>query len=357
MEIYFVLLTMIIILSVLPTKMYAVLVTVLMGGIAAIRDVSVGTDTAMYNGIYNGVNEASFEWTYYDKTLTEIGDRFFMVLAKNIFDMPQGYIILSSAITFICFCLFFYKETDKKYFWVVIFCFIALQYYAICLNTLRQVLAISIGIFFYMYAKNNKYICAFLSILIGALFHLSVVVYIPVLIYYIVIKKIKKLDIKWINVCSLIFSVIESLVIYIGYRIFMSSPEILGDKYILYAYNSYSDSSDQGVSVITIAIMICIIITIMRQFFKHDIIKDNTLLIMLSLQYVLFAFATSYIMSIIFRVMILFYPFIFMLIAEFIENTQNKYLRPIFIICLIVFGYINLYYHIPDDVVPYNVFF
>lgn len=358
MEIYFILLTATIVLSVFPAKIYTILMTVFMGLIAAFRDDSVGTDTFMYNGIYNGVNQLPFEWSYYDSTLTEIGDRFFMILAKDLFDMSQGYIILSSLITFICFGIFFYKAMERKYLWIVMFCFISLHYYAFSLNALRQVLAISIGIFFYICLKRDKCICAFIPISIAALFHLSVLIYVPIVIYAAIINKTKnKLGIKRTSLFLMILSLGEYIIIYIGYKVFMSSPDILGEKYLLYASNAYSDALNQGVSIITIGILICIVVYIIQQILNRSLQNDNTLLMILSLQYIVFAFATDNIMGIIFRITVLFSPFIMLLIGKVIENTKNQYIRLISIFVLIIFGYINLYYHMPDDVIPYKSFF
>lgn len=355
MEIYFVLLTLVFILKPLPMKYYFVIISALLGLVAAFRGEYVGTDTQMYNGIYQGVNAAIFQWSYYDVTLTEIGNRFLMVFAKELFDMSQGYIIISSLLTFFFFGLFMYKVCDQRNYWIIPFAFVSLTYYAFSLNGLRQVLALSIAIFFYYFLRKKSYVKATAVILISALFHLSTLLFLAILpVVWIAEKWRSKLGNP--SAFFLIMSSIELLAVYLAYRAFLASTGLFGEKYALYAMNEFSDASEPGISIIVIGAGALAFI-VMKMAGTQEEKKDSFLLGLLVMQFVLFSIATSLWMAIIYRIAILFYPFLFILIQRFFIYCRNPIYRLACMVLFLIFGFFNLYYHMPKDVVPYEMFF
>ena len=354
MEIYFVLLALVLILTPLPQKYYFVTVSILLGVVAALRGETVGTDTQMYNGIYQGVNAVAFQWSYYDVTLTEIGNRFLMVLAKDIFDMSQGYIILSSLLTFFFFGLFMYKVCDERNYWIIPFSFVSLTYYAFSLNALRQILALSIAVFLYHFLRENSYMKAIAVILVGALFHLSVLFFLPVLLILWLAEKWRKKN-GYPTIFFLIASGTESLIAYLGYRAFLASTGLLGEKYALYATNEFSDAGGTGLSLIVVGAGLLIFI-VWKMAETEEEKKDSVVLGTLVIQLVVFSLASDFWMAIIYRIVVLFYPFLFILIQRFFTYCRNPIYRLSYIVLLVIFGFCNLYYHMTKDVVPYEMF-
>ena len=351
MEIYFILITICITCSFFSRKKYYLIIFISMGILAALRASTVGTDTFMYNGIYNGVNSDQFSWEYYDKTLTEIGNRILMVIACYIFDNSQGYIAISSIIMFSMFSVFFYKCSTNKYKFVLPMLFIGLNYYAFSMNGMRQSIGISIGLFSYLYIKKRLYVKSCIPILIGSLFHLSTLLfaaYIPMIILLRKIKNIYKNNVK----CLIVFCLIEVVGIYYMYHLFLGNALILGEKYAEYAVNQFSYATGGGLSMIAICIIICTVCYLMEK--NND---EALILSFYTMQYVIFSVATSMMMAIIYRVTVMFYPFVFLLVYNYISSQNNQMLKVFLLVVCILMSFLNLYYHMPEDVIPYRVFF
>lgn len=166
--------------------------------IQGLRDISVGTDTAMYVNTYNYYLESAkyaFQFTHF-----ESGFRFLYNIFQNLHFNSTKMLIAISTITMIGFAVFIFKNSKNVFLSVFVF---ACMFYPNSFNIMRQYLALSIAINAYQFIKKEQYIKGLIIIIIGSLFHSTAwFMLLPLLLQYV---KNWKLIAKGIVIFSLIF--------------------------------------------------------------------------------------------------------------------------------------------------------
>ncbi|SFW65284.1 EpsG family protein [Sinomicrobium oceani] len=188
MEAYFFILTILLFLLVLKVK-NVILITALLIFIATFRDVSVGVDTMnyFYNYKYQ-IKEGTF-LSYLMKT--EIGWMLLNLFVKKYFDNFNVLLFLSSSLTIIPLSYTFKKNAFNPVLAFVLY--VLLFHYFFSFSIIRQAIAgafFVLSVYFLEERKNIKFI---LSIAVGALFHYSVLVLLPLTL---ILKRIN-LSYKW----------------------------------------------------------------------------------------------------------------------------------------------------------------
>ena len=162
-------------------KAFAILVLLILGILTAFRDVSVGTDTKIYVGIFDSVcdgiyKEEFFRW--------EIGYQWLNIALAKITDNPQAIIITTSVICYFLIGKYMLKYIDNKLLFVVLFFSLLFSNFT---NIIRQAIASSILIFAYEFSNQNKKLKAILLTFLAMAFHTTSVIF----LVYIFIKNIK----------------------------------------------------------------------------------------------------------------------------------------------------------------------
>ena len=178
-----------------------------------LRDATVGKDTNDYLNIFNALlanDDVRFELAHY-----EIG---FRALNKFLVSIGCGERTLLFCIGLvIClgFAKFIYDNTDD-----IVSCSLGTFIFSCVvfpasLNTMRQYMAVAIAIHFVSELKNKKIIKAVIFILIGALFHKVVLLYLLLLIIYM-IRKPKKIMYLAIPIAVITFVEFDLFVAIVG---------------------------------------------------------------------------------------------------------------------------------------------
>lgn len=152
--------------------------------IATFRDYSVGVDTYSYWLSYNYEID-KFHFSLLLKKI-EPGWLFLNTWVQEIFGDFKMVLFLASVLTIIPISYVFRKATPNPIlaflFYVLIF------YYFFSFSIVRQAIAVSFFVLSVFFFERDKYIKAFISISIGALFHYSAIALIPIVF---LLKKIK----------------------------------------------------------------------------------------------------------------------------------------------------------------------
>lgn len=116
--------------------------------------------------------------------------------------------------------------TDSPYPLISIFLLVAMTYYFIFLNAMRQMVACSILMLSYPYARERKFLKFTSIVVIASLFHSSCVVFL--FAYWLVNLKIRPKWILAVTVCVFLFgqffgNIINNLVRYTAYSIYQGS--------------------------------------------------------------------------------------------------------------------------------------
>lgn len=195
----------------------------LLGGL---RGLSVGKDTSAYHDIFYTVNGAD---TF--KELFSIREEIGYVLLNKIIGLagfgPQMVILVTSVIIAGGF-LFFIKRNSNNILLSVIL-LICFMFFFTSFNVIRQYMATVIFINAYQFVKNRKVLPFMFLCLIAALFHKTVLLFLP--LYFITF-------IKWdlIKVFSLLFilsiiAIFSSTLIDLSIKIFSQYTGYVGSLY------------------------------------------------------------------------------------------------------------------------------
>ena len=109
------------------------------------------------------------------------GFQIYQFFIKNfLYDDPQIFLIISSLITYISIFLFIRKYSIN--YSHTIFLIIASSFFMLGMAAIKQMLALSIGIWAIYFYLQNRYIKMFIVILIASLFHPFILLYLVVFI-------------------------------------------------------------------------------------------------------------------------------------------------------------------------------
>lgn len=147
----------------------------------------------------------SFTLPYELVSTREIGFTIYQLFLKNIISHPQFLLLVSSFITLFLIMITFYRYSYKVS--LSVFLFIASGLYVSTMNGLRQFLVAAVIFYFTYLITNSRKTVFFILVLFLSLFHVSVLIMIPV--YFLVRQE------PWSKKMILFLFVILSL--YLGF--------------------------------------------------------------------------------------------------------------------------------------------
>ncbi len=116
-------------------------------------------------------------------TNTEIGFCIYSIIVKSFFNEPQMLFFIASLF---CTSVLFYTlsfVTEKRYFFLSLLLYFSFVYLLLELHTLRQAMAASFTYLSWMFLLQNKNLKAFYTMALGCLFHNSVFLLFPLLLF------------------------------------------------------------------------------------------------------------------------------------------------------------------------------
>lgn len=153
------------------------------------RAYSIGTDTKHYVEIYDAIKNSSWLEILSRRAVNiEIGFGALMKLMA-ICNLPERYfLIIIAMIINGGFIYFIYKNSKNPLLSILIF--MGTEFFTLSFTALRQMTAVVIILYAYMFIKEKKNLKAFLTIILASFFHTTALIFIPVIIFnYIKINK------------------------------------------------------------------------------------------------------------------------------------------------------------------------
>lgn len=146
--------------------------------------IGIGIDYSMYANGFQKMAQAGFETMSYKDW--EFG---FVLFSKLLGAIPgmdfQIYMIILSVIAILPAALFIYKNSEMP--WLSTVLYVNLFMYFMCMNFLRQMIAVSLVMLAWHFMKNNKFILYAVIIVAASFFHQTVLLMLPV--YFLVKMK------------------------------------------------------------------------------------------------------------------------------------------------------------------------
>ena len=331
--------------SVKNKKIYMIIAFIILGGVAAIRSSSVGTDTDQFTLFFCIVQERTI-LDVVNSIRYEVG---FVVLCKVlgfITTSPQILIIVTSIFINGVITLFIYKESKDVVFSIILY--IALNYYFSYMNIMRQALAISIILLGYiLFLKKNKKILFILSVMLASAFHTTAILVVAILFFK---------DIKY-KMSHYIITVITSLIAFLlAPQLFMLASRLL-NSYSVYV-NSVFYESNYFVAVFIFLINFTMLTV---SFFSNR--KENRrlskLLIISSIAVISSAIGIR--ITLLGRMANYFNIYNIVLLPNAIQNNTNKITRKSVYLLALIFSvayFLILLKYRPEwyQVIPYTVY-
>lgn len=215
---------------------------------------NVGTDYNLYVEMFHNIDNVS---------RTEFVVRFIIKANQFIFGYKEQFFFLSMSTLTIVFYYLGIKKLSKK-IGNSLFLFVALGYYAIMFNGIRQALAMAICFFSTKYINERKFLKYVIIILLATMCHTTALIMIPM--YFL---NMIKLDKKTSIVLTALFS--SSFVLY---NTVLNIVTTYIPRYAPYANKGTMTYTEAGPGTYVIAIF-HIIIAILLILNKEKMIEEN----------------------------------------------------------------------------------
>lgn len=295
-----------------------------------------GTDYAMYEYMYFNQYAQNIE-------KVEIGYKILMQLSYQLFgENAYLFFTLCSALTILPIYIIIKKYSNKP--GESLFYFVALGFYVLSFNMVRQSIALAICFFALKYMFNRKIIKYVITILIASLFHMTALIMIPM--YWIANLQFNKKKL-------LILLIVLSFSGILFNPIFNYFTSIIPQYSMYSSYgNAHAGIGTYIVDSIYIILIILIILNKNRMINENkkyiiNLITFSMFFIMLSIQNILFARLIYYWLIPI----VLILPEIITTVKKQYRNTMQLFI----VICFLLFYFINIYSF--NGVYPYESIF
>lgn len=225
-------------------KTFIILCYLAFSVLGACRDVTVGTDTGMYDRFFRaGVYTGRFE-------------NGFLILCRllsKISSSTRILLITTSTIANAGYMYFIYKNTDRIIEACLIYVF--MNFYFDTYNLMRQELAVSIMLVAITMLCNKKYIKFLLLWLLACQFHNSCYIYMVCPCLYMLYKRIKNMQLKVVfTVLVIVFVYVLTPLVY--NKIFSNGA--LSSNYYYYQSSVYVERNTFGSALMTL--LYCIVL-------------------------------------------------------------------------------------------------
>lgn len=336
-------------------KLYFGILFLLMAIIVGIRDPYTGTDTLMYYSFIDVVKREGIVFADQSNVNMELGFRILMFICGAILESSQSLIFISSVITYLLFARYLYKNSNEKYYYIAGILFIGMGFFVETMNTMRQLLALSIAINGLEYLKDNQYIKSIIIIILSYFIHSSMILLLILVIFYMMANIFVKKDGN--NIVMFLSSLL--FIMFIGINminIINNNIDLLGGYAIYYAREEYSNVGSGGWSR-AIGIFIVTLVYSFFRFNKHDRVYNMMLILGCEFALITIYFTNTW-MFIFYRFYYEFFIFFIVLLINILKRINSPIVNICFQIFLIFISAIILYKQISEAVdIKYNIFF
>lgn len=310
--------------------------------VLGLRDIKVGTDTAMYHEIFYEIGRNNMQWSYMNERGIEIGYVILNKIIYIIFGNSYVFIFIVSLILIAGFMRFFYQYSYN--IWLTVFLFIGLFYYCETFNTIRQSIACMIIFNGYVFLRNGNVIKWIGTVLIATCFHNTAIIFLLFSLLYR-INKIKVFIISFIGIGF--------------YLILAYGRDFLVELFInnKYGYYLVSNENSMGADILRILLFVFVMFFIyIRRNNYNRYQKKDSIIWSIFLLYASIMTLAKYQVEIFYRMVQYFSPYITVLLPLLLFNLKiKKYICYLVVLVMIP---IVMYYLLQKNLnLQYDVFF
>ena len=262
-----------------------------------------------------------------------------------IFDDFQGMLLLYSILTYgaLAYCL--YINTTKKYYWMAMFGVVAFGFLGYSMNGMRQALSIAIGCNIIQYVLSKKIIKAILLLSIAALFHRSILLMLPFVMFIsLVYEKIYNSTIKIVYL-NMLSSVLMIIVFFVLFNFFSQHLDMIEGFYGGYFSGKFSGAVGFSKRLTCLIAFNFILVMIAGSYKIEGTQRVKIFMYSLFLITACAAMiAQMNAMRIFYRVVDIFNIYICLIIPEIMVMEQRAWVRAVFTVMIIVIGVLVLSY-------------
>ena len=301
--------------------------------LAALRGVSVGTDTVRYTAAYLKLDQYDYV-TLYEQYQDGPG---YYILSKIFKDIGCSVHVWFGIVELLyissVYKTIYIFSKDKAFSFIMFF---ALGYYSFSLSGLKQTLAMGIGLWAFIYLYNRKNIRFFLLLGLSYLCHKSSLILLAI---FIILKfRDKKNFYKILVVLFAITAVFSSSIISLVINSMGS------ERYLVYLDDSNAYAASSTMFLVYLAVFLFALVYNYKKYEAENIREARTILGMAYLGLVALLFAFSIAST--FRLSFYFGVFLGILVPNCIyyeRNTKNRIIikTVILSVLLLYFMYVN----------------
>lgn len=290
---------------------YPIINFLLMFLCVGLRDINIGTDTIVYINAFEYVANVdisawvigNFEWGY-------------VVLNKLMYfcGLPARSVLLLVAFFTIGIIIYVFCAYSCN-IWMSLYLFVGLGLYGYTFNIIRQTLAAAIVMLAVCILSKGKRVFFLILVLMGASFHESVILFLPLVFIYDAGKK---------HIFVYFLTCIILMIIICAFGLEFFDFFINNSKYILYIGGTRLQETKFGFGVVKIVLSIILGLIGVHVYFKN-LCKDKLLILSSLLVFTagIFAFV-SYYMELVGRFTYNYFLFTTILIPQLLSYSQLR---------------------------------
>lgn len=301
----------------------------------SLRSINVGVDATSYKEIFYDISEYKFFDVFlYDRY--EVGYKYLCKIFSLIWNNYQFF--QSSISIFQMIAVYYFIKNNSKNYAISTFIFITFETYVFLFGILRQATALAILLFAIKYLKEDNLMKFSILVFLASLFHKTAAVFL--LAYPLKYVKINKKTI-------IVFTILVFVTLLFGEKI------IYFIMNFIYRPSTPTYNSGEGYKMLLLMYSICIVNYIFREKLrKQD--KNNILFLqILMLGTLIQCLAPTY--KNVGRLVIYFFPFIDVLLANVYELIENKKLKAWLLLTMVVS--LTIFYFIRTNDLFYELLF
>lgn len=316
--------------------------------VGAIRDYTIGTDTAQYVSSFKIIKDIDF--SEHNSLRFEIGFFAICKILNYITENPQILIACTSFLIYGAMGIFVYRNSKDVVMSSILL--ITLNFYGLYMSAMRQALAIAVIIFSYRYLQERKYFKYIIGIIIASLFHQTALIMIGLIPFMNI--KFKK-NYLYVTIFIAIISFMSANVIF----------NLITKIFTIYDYYSKSAFFESNYFAALINALVSFVILIVGIYCnvlsEKEIKQENNLMaFIMSISFILYVITMK--ISIFSRATVYFSFYAIIWIPNSIKQVKDPKQRILInycvLICTILYWIIIAKYR-PEwhGVIPYKAFF
>lgn len=314
---------------------YLFLIFLILTLFISLRSINVGVDADSYKKIYYDITKYNFlDVMHYDRY--EIGYKYLCKIFSLIWNNYQFF--LSFISIFQMLAVYFFIKNNSKNYAISSFIFITFQTYVFFFGILRQAMALAILLFAIRYLKENKAVQFIFLVILASLFHKTAAIFL--LAYPLKYIKINKKTI-------ILFTVLVFFILLFGKEIITFITNFV------YKPSNLTYNGGEGYKLLFLMYCICVVGYIFKS--KLEVQDKNNILFLQVLMIGTLVQCLSPTFRNVGRLVIYFFPFIDVLLANVYELIDNKKIR-VFLLFVMIFS-LTIFYYIKTSGLTYETLF